>query len=105
MKWLWLWMLVIGYGIWAVVSIIDIIAKVRDWIDKNTKTTESINFPSHIVPSTITKKKWTGQYDFATWCWGELNESSQIWFILTLVVIFVISLGIHVASCNVPPHS
>ncbi len=100
MKYIWIWMLVIGYGIWTVVSIIDIITTLREWINKNIKTeTVPLDLPNHIVPSTVTKKKWTGDYDFECYCWDDLYDSSKIWFIVTLVVIFVVSLSANVISC------
>lgn len=99
MKHIWIWMLGIAYGIWTIVSIIDIIVSLRDWINKNIETeTETLDSQSNIVPKTITKKKWTGEYDISHFV-DELDDSTAVWFAFTLVVMFVVSLGANIISC------
>ena len=93
MKWIWLWMLIIAYAIWTVVSIIDIIESIKEWIDDNTK---EVTDDSQITP--VTKKEWTGQFSLSDIA-DYMEEYAFWWFWVTIAILFIWSLGTCVVSC------
>ena len=94
MKWLWLWMLIIAYGIWAVVSIIDIVESIKEWIDENT---EEVTDNSQVAP--VTKKKWVGKEPFSDVFNYYIEDYTGFFIIVTILGLFIISLGSCIKSC------
>lgn len=93
MKWLWLWMIIIAYGIWTVFAVLDIIASVSEWIDDNMK---EITDDSQIIP--VKKKEWTGIFPISD-IPDYVEEYTVWWFWFTIAVLFLWSLGTCLASC------
>ena len=94
MKYIWLWMLGIAYLIWTILSIIDIIKAIYKWIESNM---EEVTDDSHITP--VTKKKWVYKHPFKECLRYDIEDYTGTWIGVTIGIIFVISLGIHIASC------
>lgn len=94
MKYIWLWMLGIAYLIWTILSIIEIIKGICNWINSNM---EEVTDDSHITP--VTKKKWVYKRPFKYCLDYDIADFALAWIGVTIGIIFVISLGIHMASC------
>ena len=98
MKNLWWIALILAYGTWTVLSIIDIVKSIKQWIEDNTKIIEVKKEGNNIVPETIKKKEWTGRRDFIEIYEYLMEDYSKVWFWSTLTIVFFISLFMWVAS-------
>lgn len=99
MKNLWWIALILAYGTWTVLSIIDIVKSIKQWIEDNTKIIEvKKEGNDDIVPETIKKKVWTGRRDFSDIFEYLMEGYSTAWLWTTLIIIFCVSLVMWIVS-------
>ena len=93
MKYLWLYILITAYGTWAIMSIIDIVKKVIEWIDYNT---ENVRDKNSIVPTK--RKVWVNKQPLWEMLLDDLEGYTQIFIVINILILFLVSLVMWLCS-------